>query len=106
MQGSLQDTPTSHDNPPSPCEGVSPTIDTSINDIKFDTHKEEEEYAEVIEDFLHLPQGDDENNPIQRLTQTKLYNNSDVSTLSTLLLLLNLQAKYGWSDTSVNALFK
>jgi hypothetical protein len=69
-------------------------------------HKEEEEYAKVIEDFLHLPQGDVEDNPIQRLTQTKLYNISDVSTLSTLLLLLNLQAKYGWNDTSVNALFK
>ncbi len=106
MQDSLQDTPTSHDSPPSPCEGVSPTMDTSTNDTDDDTHKEEEEYAEVIENFLHLPQGDVEDNPIQRLAQTKLYDISDVSTLSTLLLLLNLQAKYGWSDTSVSALFK
>jgi hypothetical protein len=60
----------------------------------------------VIKDFLHLPQGDVKDNPIQRLAQTKLYDNSDVSTLSILLLLLNLQAKYGWSDTSVDALFK
>jgi hypothetical protein len=87
MQDSLQDTPTSHDSPPSPCEGVSPTMDTSTNDTDDDTHKEEEEYAEVIENFLHLPQGDVEDNPIQRLAQTKLYDNSDVSTLSTLLLL-------------------
>jgi hypothetical protein len=92
MQDSLQDTPASHDSPPSPCEGVSPTMDTSTHDTDNDTHKEEEEYAEVIEDFLHLPQGDDEDNPIQRLAQTKLYDNNDVSTLSTLLLLLNLQA--------------
>ncbi len=81
-------------------------MDTSTDDTNNDTHKEEEEYAEVIEDFLHLPRGDDEDNPIQRLAQTKLYDNSDVSTLSTLLLLLNLQAKYGWSDTSVDALLK
>ncbi len=46
MQDSLQDTLASHDNPPSPCEGVSPTMDTSTNDIDDDTHKEEEEYAE------------------------------------------------------------
>ncbi len=78
-------------------------MDTSIEDTNDDTHKEEEEYAEVIEGFLYLPQGDDEDNPIQRLAQTKLYDNSDVSTLSTLLLLFNLQAKYGWSDTSVDA---
>jgi hypothetical protein len=58
------------------------------------------------EDFLHLPQGDDEDNLIQRLAQTKLYDNNDVSTLSTLLLLLNLQAKYGWNDISVDALLK
>jgi hypothetical protein len=63
-------------------------------------------YAKVIKDFLHLPQGHDENNPIQRLAQTKLYEGSDVSTLSTLLLLLNLQAKYGWRDTSINVLLK
>jgi hypothetical protein len=60
----------------------------------------------VIEDFLRLPQGDDENNPIQRLPQTKLYDNNDVSILSTLLLQLNLQAKYGWINKSINALFK
>jgi hypothetical protein len=95
MQDVLQDTPTSHDSPPSLWEGVSPTIDININDTNDDTRKEEEEYAKVIEDFLHLPQGDDENNPIQILTETKLYNGSDVNTLSTLLLLLNLQAKYG-----------
>jgi hypothetical protein len=106
MQDSLQDTPASHDSPPSPCEGVSPTMDTITNDTDDDTHKEQEEYAKVIEDFLHLPQGDDEDNLIQRLAQTKLYDNSDVNTLSTLLLLLNLQAKYGWSDTSVDALLK
>jgi hypothetical protein len=61
----------------------------------------------VIEDFLHLPQrDDDEDNPIQRLAQTKLYDSSDVNTLSTLFLLLNLQAKYGWSDTSIDVLLK
>jgi len=60
MQDFLQDTPTSHDNPPSPCEGVSPTMDTSTDDTNDDIHKEEEEYAEMIEDFLHLPQGNDE----------------------------------------------
>jgi hypothetical protein len=106
MQDSLQDTLASHDSPPSPCEGVSPTMDTNIDDTNDDTHKEEEEYANVIEDFLHLPQGDVEDNPIQRLAQTKLYNNNDVNTFSTLLLLLNLQAKYGWNDTSVDALLK
>jgi hypothetical protein len=106
MQDSLQDTHTSHDSPPSPCEGVSPTMDTSIDDTDDDTHKEEEEYTDVIKDFLHLPQGDVEDNPIQRLAQTKLYDNSDVSTLSTLLLQFNLQAKYGWSDTSVDVLLK
>jgi hypothetical protein len=63
MQDCLRDTPTSHDSPPSPCAGVSPTIDTSTNDIDDDTHKEEK-YIKVIEDFLHLPQGDDEDNPI------------------------------------------
>jgi hypothetical protein len=68
MQDFLQDTLASHDSPPSPCEGVSPTIDTSIDDIDDDTHKGEEKYVEVIEDFLHFPQGDDEANPIQRLT--------------------------------------
>jgi hypothetical protein len=62
MQDFLQDTPTSHGSPPSPWEGVSPTIDISTNDTYDDTHKEEEEYAKVIEDFLHLPQGDDEDN--------------------------------------------
>ncbi len=41
----------------------------------------------MIEDFLHLPQGDVKDNPIQRLAQTKLYDINDVSTLSTLLLL-------------------
>jgi hypothetical protein len=102
----MQDTPTSHESTPSPCEGVSPTIDTSTDDTDDDTHKEEEEYVEVIEDFFHLPQGDDEANPIQRLAQTKLYDGNDVSILSTLLLLLNLQAKYGWSDTSIDVLFK
>jgi hypothetical protein len=91
----LQDTLASHDSPPSPCEDVSPTMDISIDDTYDDTHKEEEEYVEVIEGFFHLPQGDDEDNPIQRLAQTKLYDNNDVSTLSTLLLLVNLQAKYG-----------
>jgi hypothetical protein len=95
MQDYLQDTLASHDSSPSPCEGVSPTMDTNIDDTNDDTHKEEEKYEEVIEDFLHFPQGDDENNLIRRLAQTKLYNNNDVSTLSTLLLLLNLQAKYG-----------
>jgi hypothetical protein len=106
MQDFSQDPPTSHDSAPLACKGVSPTTYISIDDIDDDTHKEEEEYAKVIKDFLHLPQGDDENNPIQRLAQTKLYEGSDVSTLSTLLLLLNLQAKYGWSDTSINALLK
>ncbi len=81
----MQDTPASHDSPPSPYEGVSPTMDTSTNDIDDDTHKEEEEFAEVIDDFLHLPQWDDEDNPIQRLAQTKLYDSNDVNTLSTLL---------------------
>jgi hypothetical protein len=81
-------------------------MDTSTDDTDNDTHKEEEEYAEVIEDFFHLPQGDVEDNPIQRLAHTKLYDNSDVSTLLTVLLLLNLQAEYGWSDTSVHALLK
>ncbi len=102
----MQDTLASHDSPPSPCEGVSPTIDTSTNDINDDTHKEKEEYVEVIEYFFHLPQGNDEDNLIQRLAQTKLYDGSDVSTLSTLLLLLNLQAKYGWSDRSIDVLLK
>jgi hypothetical protein len=106
MQDFSQDPPTSHDSAPSTCEGVSLTTYISIDDIDDDTHKEEEEYAEVIKDFLHLPQGDDENNLIQKLAQTKLYEGSDVSTLSTLLLLLNLQAKYGWSDTNINALLK
>jgi hypothetical protein len=41
MQDYLQDTPTSHDSPPSPFEGVSPTINTSTNDIDDDTQKEE-----------------------------------------------------------------
>jgi hypothetical protein len=63
----LQDTLTSHDSPPSPCEGVSPTIDINTDDIDDDTHKEEEKYVEVIEDFFHLPQGDDDDNLIQRL---------------------------------------
>jgi hypothetical protein len=67
MQDSLQDTPTSHDSPPSPCEGVSPTIDINIDDTNDDTHKEEEEYVEVIEDFFHLSQEDDDDNAIQRL---------------------------------------
>ncbi len=67
MQDSLQDTPTSHDSPPSPCEGVSPTIDINTVDIDDDTCKEEEEYVEVIKDFFHLPQGDDDDNPIQIL---------------------------------------
>jgi hypothetical protein len=65
-------------------------MDISTNDTGDDTHKEEEEYVEVIENFLHLPQGDDENNPIQRLAQTTLYDNNDVGTLSTLFLLLTL----------------
>ncbi len=60
----------------------------------------------MIKDFFHLPQGDDEDNPIQRLAQTKLYKGSDVNTFSTLFLLLNLQAKYGWNDTSIDALLK
>jgi hypothetical protein len=60
----------------------------------------------VIKNFPHLPQGDDEDNPIQRLAQTKLYDGNDVNTLSTLLLLFNLQTKYGWSDTSIDALLK
>jgi hypothetical protein len=46
MQDSLQDTLASHDNPPSPCEGVSPTIDTSTYDKDDDTHKEEEELGD------------------------------------------------------------
>ncbi len=46
MQETLQDTHASHDSPPSPCEGVSPTMDTSTDDIDDDTHKEEEEYVE------------------------------------------------------------
>jgi hypothetical protein len=45
MQDSLQDTPTRHCSPPSPCEGVSPTMDTNTDDTDDDTHKEEEEYA-------------------------------------------------------------
>jgi hypothetical protein len=106
MQDSLQDAPTSHDIPPSPHEGVSPTTNTNSDDTNDDTHKEKEEYAKVIENVLHFPQGDDENNPIQRLAQTKLYNGHDVNTLSTLLLLLNLQAKYGWSNISVDVLLK
>jgi hypothetical protein len=59
----------------------------------------------VIEDFLHLPQGDDEDNPIKKLAQTKLYDNNDVSTLSTLLLLLNLQAKNMVGVTQVSMLY-
>jgi hypothetical protein len=47
MQDSLQDTLASHDSPPSPCEGVSPTININIDDTNDDTHKEEEEYAKV-----------------------------------------------------------
>jgi hypothetical protein len=90
MQDSLQDALASHDNPPLARESISPTTDISINDTDDDTHKEEEDYAKVIKNFLHLPQGDDEKNPIQRLAQTKLYKGSDVNTLSTLLLLLNL----------------
>jgi hypothetical protein len=35
-----------------------------------------------------------------------LYDGNDVSILSTLLLLLNLQAKYGWTNTSIDVLFK
>jgi hypothetical protein len=65
MQDSLQNTLASHDSPPSPYEGVPLTMDTSTNDTNDDTHKEEEEYAKVIEDFFHLPQRDDENNLIQ-----------------------------------------
>ncbi len=72
MQDSLQDTHVSHDSPPSPCESVSPIMDTSTDDTDDDTHKEEEKYAKVIEYFLHLPQGDVEDNPIQRLAQTML----------------------------------
>ncbi len=43
MQDSLQDTHVSHDSPPAPCEGVSPTINTSNDDTNDDTHKEEED---------------------------------------------------------------
>jgi len=57
-------------------------MDIGTDDTDDGTHKEEEEYAKVIEDFLHLPQGDVEDNLIQRLAQTKLYNNSDVMTRS------------------------
>ncbi len=66
MQDFQQDALASHDSSPSPREGVSPTIDINIDDTNDDTHKGEEKYAKVIEDFLHLPQGDDEDNPIQR----------------------------------------
>ncbi len=97
---------TSHDSPPSPRQGVSLILDISIDDTYDDTQKEQEDYAKVIEDFLHLQQGDDEDNFIQKLAQIKLYKVSDVNTLSTLLFLFNLQAKYGWSDTNIDALLK
>jgi phosphorylcholine metabolism protein LicD len=40
-------------------------MDTITDDTNDDTHKDEEEYAKVIEDFFHLPQRDDEHNLIQ-----------------------------------------
>jgi hypothetical protein len=44
----LSNTFVSHDSPPSPCEGVSPTIDTNTDDLDDDTNKEEEEYVEGL----------------------------------------------------------
>ncbi|WP_129259384.1 hypothetical protein [Enterobacter cloacae complex sp. GF14B] len=37
---------------------------------------------------------------------TPLYNGARVSRLKALLVLLNMQTKFGWSDTSVTALFR
>jgi hypothetical protein len=57
MQDSLQDAPASHDSPLLARESVSPITNTNIDDTDDDTHKEEEEYAKVIKDFLHCHKG-------------------------------------------------
>ncbi len=48
--------------------------------------------------------GDDD--LIIKLTKVKLYEGNDVGKLPTMLLLLNLKAIHGWSDTSFTTLFK
>jgi hypothetical protein len=55
---------------------------------------------------LNLEDVGDDDLIIIKLTKVKLYEGNDVGKLPTMLLLLNLKAIHGWSDTSFTTLFK
>ena len=50
--------------------------------------------------------GDDTYNKVKKEAQIPVYNGAKVSKLSATLLLLNLQTTYGWSDNSLDSLFR
>ncbi|KAH9302853.1 hypothetical protein KI387_014436, partial [Taxus chinensis] len=58
-----------------------------------------------IEDMMHEIFTHQESN-MKTLASTKLYEGARISVLATILLLLNLKAIFGWSDTSFTALLR
>lgn len=75
-------------------------------------HMEDDNIDEMLADWfpaVHaMPnvEHDIEYTKLSEEASTPIYNGSSLSRLSTTLLILNLQAKYGWSNTSVSALLK
>ena len=74
---------------------------------------EDEAIEEMLADFeatkdsqgtTHL--GEEDQTPIHESARTPLYDGGSYSILRTCLELLNLQALYGWSNTSVTSLLK
>ena len=49
---------------------------------------------------------DNDEDRLKEASSIPLYNTRNVFRLSTMLLILNLQATYAWSDSSVDALFR
>ena len=62
------------------------------------------EASKDSQDTTHL--GKEDQTPIHEWAHTPLYDGGSYSILWTCLELLNLQALYGWSNTSVTSLLK
>ena len=81
-----------------------PSMGESTGDMDYPPAFLEPELEDMIESLL--PTDSESQDPLIAEAAIPLYDGSQVSRLKTLLALLSIQTKYGWSDASVTELFR
>lgn len=74
--------------------------------MHLDSNVDEQEDSEQEEQNSREEQIEQEEEVMRKLARLLLYEGAKIYVLRALLAMLNLQSIFGWSDTSVSALFK